>query len=78
MGDLAGALNMTKIDSAVPVQIGDEVVTAGIELAGGIRSPYPKGLLIGQVIDVGGTPTTSCRPRSSSRPPASTASNTCS
>ena len=45
-------LNMTKIDSAVPVQIGDEVVTAGIELAGGIRSPYPKGLLIGQVIDV--------------------------
>ena len=51
VGDLAGALNMTKIDSAVPV-IGDEVVTAGIELAGGIRSPYPKGLLIGQVIDV--------------------------
>ena len=52
VGDLAGALNMTKIDSSVPVQIGDEVVTAGIELAGGIRSPYPKGLLIGQVIDV--------------------------
>jgi rod shape-determining protein MreC len=52
VGDLAGALNMTKIDSAVPIQIGDEVVTAGIELAGGIRSPYPKGLLIGQVIDV--------------------------
>jgi rod shape-determining protein MreC len=52
VGDLAGALNMTKIDSSVPVQLGDEVVTAGIELAGGIRSPYPKGLLIGQVIDV--------------------------
>jgi rod shape-determining protein MreC len=52
VGDLAGALNMTKIDSGVPVQLGDEVVTAGIELAGGIRSPYPKGLLIGQVIDV--------------------------
>ena len=52
VGDLAGALNMTKIDSAVPVQIGDEVVTAGIELAGEIRSPYPKGLLVGQVIDV--------------------------
>jgi rod shape-determining protein MreC len=52
VGDLAGALNMTKIDSSVPIQIGDEVVTAGIELAGGIRSPYPKGLLIGQVIDV--------------------------
>ena len=28
------------------------MVTAGIELAGGFRSPYPKGLLIGQVIDV--------------------------
>lgn len=52
VGDLAGALNMTKIDSSVPIQLGDEVVTAGIELAGGIRSPYPKGLLIGQVIDV--------------------------
>jgi rod shape-determining protein MreC len=52
VGDLAGALNMTKIDSSVPVSLGDEVVTAGIELAGGIRSPYPKGLLIGQVIDV--------------------------
>ena len=52
VGDLAGALNMTNIDSAVRVQLGDEVLTAGIELAGGIRSPYPKGLLIGQVIDV--------------------------
>jgi cell shape-determining protein MreC len=77
-GDLAGALNMTKIDSAVPVQIGDEVVTAGIELAGGIRSPYPKGLLIARSSTCGGTPTTWCRPRSSSRPPAWTASNTCS
>ena len=28
------------------------MVTAGIELSGGVRSPYPKGLLIGQVIDV--------------------------
>ena len=33
-------------------QLGDEVVTAGIELGGGVRSPYPKGLLIGQVVDV--------------------------
>jgi cell shape-determining protein MreC len=32
--------------------IGDEVVTAGIELGGGVRSPYPKGLLLGQVIDL--------------------------
>jgi hypothetical protein len=34
------------------VALGEEVVTAGIELAGGIRSPYPKGLVIGRVIDV--------------------------
>ena len=27
-------------------------MTAGIELDGGVRSPYPKGLLIGQVVDV--------------------------
>jgi hypothetical protein len=27
-------------------------VTAGLELGGGVRSPYPKGLLIGQVVDV--------------------------
>ena len=26
--------------------------TAGIELGGGVRSPYPKGLLVGQVVDV--------------------------
>ena len=43
---------MSQIDSSETVSLGDEVVTAGIELAGGIRSPYPKGLLIGQVIDV--------------------------
>jgi rod shape-determining protein MreC len=52
IGQLGGALVMSKIDSGVQVQPGDEVVTAGIELGGGIRSPYPKGLLIGQVIDV--------------------------
>jgi len=34
------------------VDIGEEVFTAGIELQGGIRSPYPKGLLIGRVGDV--------------------------
>ena len=52
IGQLGGALVMSKIDSGIQVQAGDEVVTAGIELGGGIRSPYPKGLLIGQVIDV--------------------------
>ena len=48
----AGVLVMRQIDSSETVTIGDEVVTAGIELGGGVRSPYPKGLLLGQVIDV--------------------------
>jgi len=48
----AGVLVMRQIDSSEQVTIGDEVVTAGIELGGGVRSPYPKGLLLGQVIDV--------------------------
>ena len=52
VGQLGGALTMTKIDSSERIQLGEEVVTAGIELGGGIRSPYPKGLLVGQVIDV--------------------------
>jgi rod shape-determining protein MreC len=51
-GQLGGALVMVDVDSAAEVTIGDEVFTAGIELGGGIRSPYPKGLLIGRVVDV--------------------------
>lgn len=51
-GQLGGALIMDNVDSAAVVNIGDEVFTAGIELSGGIRSPYPKGLLIGRVVDV--------------------------
>jgi rod shape-determining protein MreC len=52
VGQLGASLEMSKIDSAVQVVIGEEVVTAGIELAGGIRSPFPKGLVIGLVVDV--------------------------
>ncbi|MBF8291032.1 MAG: rod shape-determining protein MreC [Chloroflexi bacterium] len=52
VGQLPGSLLMENIDSTVAVALGEEVVTAGIELAGGIRSPYPKGLVIGRVIDV--------------------------
>ena len=51
-GQLPGSLVMENIDSAVNVGLGEEVVTAGIELAGGVRSPYPKGLVIGSVVDV--------------------------
>ena len=52
LGQLGGALVMLDVDAAAAVSIGDEVFTAGIELQGGIRSPYPKGLLIGRVVDV--------------------------
>ncbi len=51
-GQAGGVLVMKNIDSAVDVGIDDEVFTAGLELQGGIRSPYPPGLLIGSVVDV--------------------------
>jgi rod shape-determining protein MreC len=50
-GQLPGTLIMENIDASATVTLGEEVVTAGIELAGGIKSPYPKGLVIGQVVD---------------------------
>jgi len=52
IGQLGGVLIMQNIDSTERIQIGEEVVTAGIELGSGVRSPYPKGLLIGQIVDV--------------------------
>jgi rod shape-determining protein MreC len=52
VGQLGGVLIMNQVDSQVRIQLDEEVFTAGIELSGGIRSPYPKGLLIGQVVDV--------------------------
>ena len=52
VGQLGGVLIMREIDSGETVSVGDEVVTAGIELGSGVRSPYPKGLLIGQVVDI--------------------------
>ncbi|MEO5705378.1 MAG: rod shape-determining protein MreC [Candidatus Limnocylindrales bacterium] len=52
IGQLGGALVMQDVDAGTVVTLGEEVFTAGIELGGGIRSPYPKGLLIGRVVDV--------------------------
>ncbi len=52
VGQLGGVLVMRNIDASETVQVGEEVTTAGLELAGGVRSPYPRGLLIGQVVDV--------------------------
>lgn len=51
-GQAGGVLVMKNIDSSVDVGIDEEVFTAGLELQGGIRSPYPPGLLIGSVVDV--------------------------
>jgi rod shape-determining protein MreC len=56
VGQPGGALVMQDVDSTVSVPIGQEVFTAGIELGGGLRSPFPKGLLIGQVVDVARDP----------------------
>src|SRR4051794_39970183 len=50
VGQPGGALVMQDVDSTVTVPIGEEVFTAGIELSGGIRSPYPKGPLIAQAL----------------------------
>lgn len=51
-GEAGGVLVMKNIDAGVAVSLDEEVYTAGLELAGGIRSPYPRGLVIGTVVDV--------------------------
>jgi len=51
-GEAGGVLVMKSIDSSVQIGLDEEVFTAGLELAGGIRSPYPKGLVIGSIVDV--------------------------
>jgi rod shape-determining protein MreC len=56
IGQLGGALIMRDVDSLAEVVIGEEVFTAGIQLGGGVRSPYPKGLFIGRVVDVARDP----------------------
>ncbi len=51
-GQAGGVLVMKNIDAGVAIALDEEVYTAGLELAGGIRSPYPRGLVIGSVVDV--------------------------
>jgi rod shape-determining protein MreC len=51
-GQARGELLMRDVDASAVVNTGEEVFTAGIQLGEGIRSPYPKGLLIGKVVDV--------------------------
>jgi rod shape-determining protein MreC len=56
LGDIHGngerPLQMTNIPATDTINLGESVVTAGIELETGIRSTYPKGLLIGTIVDV--------------------------
>ncbi len=52
VGQAGGVLVMRNIDSTVKIGTDEEVFTPGIEITGGIRSPYPKGLVIGSVVDV--------------------------
>jgi rod shape-determining protein MreC len=52
VGDLGGVLVMSRVDATETVHVGDPVVTAGIQLPNGARSAYPKGLVIGEVVDV--------------------------
>jgi rod shape-determining protein MreC len=55
-GQLERPLQMTGIPAADTVNVGEAVLTAGIELSEGIRSPYPKGLLIGTIAQVDRSP----------------------
>jgi cell shape-determining protein MreC len=55
-GNLDRPLQMRGISATDTVVIGETVVTAGIDLGNDVRSPYPKGLLIGSVADVASSP----------------------
>jgi rod shape-determining protein MreC len=52
-GIVGGQLQMTYVNSTDKLSVGQAVVTAGLVLPGGnVTSPYPKGLLIGQIVSV--------------------------
>ena len=52
IGRLGGTLTMLNIAVTDEISIGDQIVTAGIDLGNGIRSAFPKGLVIGRIVDV--------------------------
>lgn len=51
-GQLERPLAMLNIPATDEISVGETIVTAGIDLGDGIRSPFPRGLLIGTVVDV--------------------------
>ncbi len=48
-GQAGGGLVMAQVNITDEIALGDQVVTAGLEIEPGVRSAYPKGLLIGSV-----------------------------
>lgn len=55
-GRLERPLEMINIPATEEIAVGETIVTAGIDLGDGIRSPFPRGLLIGTVVDVQSAP----------------------
>lgn len=52
IGRLGGTLTMQNIAVTEVVAVGHQVVTAGIDLGNGLHSAFPKGLVIGTIVDV--------------------------
>jgi rod shape-determining protein MreC len=48
-GQPGGQLVMSQVAVTDPIEVGDTIVTAGLELEGVPASPYPRGILIGTV-----------------------------
>jgi rod shape-determining protein MreC len=55
-GHLGQPMEMENIPAEAAINVGESVVTAGIELSAGIRSPFPKGLLVGNIAGVSRSP----------------------
>ncbi len=56
VGQLGTTLAMDDISATATVVPNDLVVTAGIDLGNGFHSPFPKGLLIGRIVDLHSDP----------------------
>jgi rod shape-determining protein MreC len=51
-GRLSALLEMTNIPTTEHIVVDDAIVTAGIDLGGTSRAPFPPGLLVGRVVEV--------------------------
>jgi rod shape-determining protein MreC len=55
-GQIERPLSMQRILATETVNLGDTVITAGLDLGSGIRSLFPRGLLIGTIVDIQRSP----------------------